>query len=179
MQVVTIAKVVWQNAASVASRSCTAGLRGIGCSVAAAALLSGHLVAQEPAEKALPSTQPEESVLVVDGPLAPQLPDTIARDDAGRVTILAVRVREPVRIDGVLDEGVYSDALPASGFIQTVPIAGRLASEQTEVWVFFDDDKYLDRALSLRSWGRSSEKFMFGTRMNDSDGGPRCGAGFR
>ncbi len=36
--------------------------------------------------------------------------------------------------------------------------------------VFFDDDKYLDRALNLRAWGRSSEKFMFGTKMAKSDG---------
>ena len=36
--------------------------------------------------------------------------------------------------------------------------------------VFFDDDRYLDRALALRAWGRSSEKWMFGTRRNDSDG---------
>ena len=36
--------------------------------------------------------------------------------------------------------------------------------------VFFDDDKYLDRALALRAWGRSSEKWMFGTRQGDSDG---------
>jgi len=162
MHVVTIAKVVWQNAASVALRSCTAGLRGIGCSVVTAALLSGHLVAQEPAEKALPSTQPEESALVVDGPLAPQLPDTIARDDAGRVTIRAVRVREPVRIDGVLDEGVYSDALPASGFIQTVPIAGRLASEQTEVWVFFDDDNLY---IGARCWDSAPESDWVANEM--------------
>jgi CDP-4-dehydro-6-deoxyglucose reductase, E1 len=36
--------------------------------------------------------------------------------------------------------------------------------------VFFDDDKYLDRALALRAWGRSSEKWMFGTKVNESDG---------
>ena len=36
--------------------------------------------------------------------------------------------------------------------------------------VFFDDDAYLDRALSLRAWGRSSEKYMFGTRVEESDG---------
>lgn len=36
--------------------------------------------------------------------------------------------------------------------------------------VFFDDDAYLDRALSLRAWGRSSEKYMFGTRVAESDG---------
>lgn len=36
--------------------------------------------------------------------------------------------------------------------------------------VFFDDDKYLDAALSLRAWGRSSEKYMFGTKVAESDG---------
>jgi len=36
--------------------------------------------------------------------------------------------------------------------------------------VFFDDDSYLDRALSLRAWGRSSEKYMFGTKVAESDG---------
>ncbi len=36
--------------------------------------------------------------------------------------------------------------------------------------VFFDDDRFLDRALALRAWGRSSEKWMFGTKMNESDG---------
>ena len=36
--------------------------------------------------------------------------------------------------------------------------------------VFFDDEQYLDRALSLRAWGRSSEKYMFGTRVEESDG---------
>ena len=36
--------------------------------------------------------------------------------------------------------------------------------------LFFDDDRLLDRALALRAWGRSSEKWMFGTRAADSDG---------
>ncbi len=36
--------------------------------------------------------------------------------------------------------------------------------------VFFDDDRLLDRTLALRAWGRSSEKWMFGTRVADSDG---------
>ena len=36
--------------------------------------------------------------------------------------------------------------------------------------VFFDDTNYLDRALSLRAWGRSSEKYMFGTKAPESDG---------
>ncbi len=36
--------------------------------------------------------------------------------------------------------------------------------------VFFDDEGLLDRALALRAWGRSSEKWMWGTRARESDG---------
>ncbi len=36
--------------------------------------------------------------------------------------------------------------------------------------VFFDDERLLDRALALRAWGRSSEKWMWGTRARESDG---------
>ncbi len=36
--------------------------------------------------------------------------------------------------------------------------------------VFFDDERFLDRALALRAWGRSSEKFMHGTKAAESDG---------
>ncbi len=36
--------------------------------------------------------------------------------------------------------------------------------------VFFDDERQLDRALALRAWGRSSEKFMHGTRSQNHDG---------
>jgi len=36
--------------------------------------------------------------------------------------------------------------------------------------VLFDDDSLLDRALALRSWGRSSEKFLYGSRQGDNDG---------
>ena len=53
-----------------------------------------------------------------DGPPAPALPDTIARDGEGRATVIAVRVPTPMRIDGVLDEAIYTTARPASGFIQ-------------------------------------------------------------
>ena len=47
--------------------------------------------------------------LVIDGPPPPQAPDVIARDAAGRATVRAVRVTEPLRIDGALDERVYQD----------------------------------------------------------------------
>ena len=36
--------------------------------------------------------------------------------------------------------------------------------------VCVDDETLWDRALMLRCWGRSSEKYLYGTRQNDSDG---------
>jgi len=36
--------------------------------------------------------------------------------------------------------------------------------------VFFDNTELLDRALMLRNWGRSSEKWMHGTKIAESDG---------
>jgi len=52
------------------------------------------------------------------GPPAPTLPQTLARDDQGRATVRAVRVTTPVRVDGKLDEAIYSSVQPATDFIQ-------------------------------------------------------------
>jgi len=47
---------------------------------------------------------------------------------------------EPIRIDGKLDEALYTRFEPASGFIQQEPREGEPASERTEAWIFFDAD---------------------------------------
>jgi len=75
-----------------------------------------------------------------DGPLAPVPPEVIARDDEGRVTVRAVRLTEPLRVDGRLDEPIYESVPPITGFIQNVPDVGQPSTQQTEVWVLFDAD---------------------------------------
>jgi hypothetical protein len=77
---------------------------------------------------------------VIDGPAAPAPPEVVARDEAGRVTLRAVRLDAPLDLDGRLDEAVYHDVPAASGFRQQVPREGQPATEPTEVWVLFDDD---------------------------------------
>lgn len=52
----------------------------------------------------------------------------------------AIRADGPMIIDGVLDEPVWSQAAPATGFIQSDPAEGQPATEATEVRVAFDDD---------------------------------------
>jgi len=61
-------------------------------------------------------------------------------DPAGRVVVRATRISTPPRIDGVLDDGVYGTVPAVSGFIQQDPVEGALATEQTDVWLLFDDD---------------------------------------
>lgn len=85
------------------------------------------------------SAQADESE--IDGPPAPELPEVVARDATGRVTMRAVRVSEPLVLDGRLDDDAYRRVRPVSGFIQQEPLEGQPASEKTEAWVFFDDSR--------------------------------------
>ena len=79
---------------------------------------------------------------------APQ--STLTRDADGRVTTLrAVRVTEPLRIDGRLDEEFYTTVPSMTGFVQVEPQEGMPATEQTEVWVAFDDQNLY---VSFRAW---------------------------
>ena len=76
----------------------------------------------------------------LDGPPPPAPPAVIARDEQGRATVRAVRVEEPIRLDGRLDEAVYGQVPPITGFIQQVPDEGAPATEQTEAWLLFDGE---------------------------------------
>jgi hypothetical protein len=91
---------------------------------------------------------------VIDGPAPPVAPDVISRDAAGRATLRAVRVTEPPKIDGRLDDRVYEDVPAASGFIQHQPLENVPATEQTEVWVLFDRDNLY---VSARCWDSAPE----------------------
>jgi hypothetical protein len=63
-----------------------------------------------------------------------------ARDADGRVVIRAQRLRERIVLDGRLDESVYAQFQPAADFIQIEPTYGEPATEQTQLWVFFDEE---------------------------------------
>jgi uncharacterized protein DUF5916/cellulose/xylan binding protein with CBM9 domain len=56
----------------------------------------------------------------------------------GRKHVTAVWTDRPVIVDGVLDEAVWTQAPPATGFVQADPNEGQPATEQTEVRVAFD-----------------------------------------
>ena len=87
--------------------------------------------------------------VVIDGPPPPIPPATVSRDAQNRVTVRAVRLTEPLRLDGRLDEEVYDTVPPITGFFQMMPDAGEPASEETEVWVFFDRENVY---VTARCW---------------------------
>jgi hypothetical protein len=82
---------------------------------------------------------------------------TITRGAGGLVTIRAVRLQAPLRVDGRLDDEIYSVVPPAGDFIQQVPREGEPATEQTDVWVFFDEENVY---VSARLWDSHPERIV-------------------
>ena len=98
----------------------------------------------------------------IDGPPPPEAPATINRDAAERATVRAVRLDQPLRIDGVLDEGVY-ETVPALGdFIQQVPNEGEPSTEPTDAWVFYDNQNIY---VSARAWDSAPESEWVANEM--------------
>ncbi len=56
----------------------------------------------------------------------------------GRPSVTAVRVGEPPRIDGLLDDAVWQRAIRLTEFVQVQPVEGAPATEDTEVWIAYD-----------------------------------------
>ena len=64
-------------------------------------------------------------------------------------TLRAVRVNEPLEIDGVIEEPFYQSVPPITEFVQVVPEEDGEPSEFTEVWIGFDDDNVY---VSAKIW---------------------------
>ncbi len=90
-------------------------------------------------------------------PPAPIPPEVIARDEQGRITVRATRLAEPLVVDGKLDDGVYSRVKSVTGFIQQEPDEGEPASEESEAWIFFDDDSLY---VAVRCWDSQPERMV-------------------
>ncbi len=99
-----------------------------------------------------------------DGPAPPIAPAVIARDAAGRATIRAVRVDAPMRVDGHLDEALYTSVPPISDFIQQEPQEGSPATEKTELWLAFDDDNVY---VSFRCWESEPDRIIANEMRRD------------
>jgi len=69
--------------------------------------------------------------------------------DGAPAAIRAHRLSEPIRVDGVMDEAVYTEVPPVDDFRQGEPLYGPPATQKTEMWLTFDDTAIY---LSFRCW---------------------------
>lgn len=100
-----------------------------------------------------------------EGTLASPIPPaTILRTSDGAVTVRAVRISEPIRMDGHLDERVYEGVPALSGFIQQEPQEGAPATESTDAWIFFDDENIY---VSARCWDSRPERMVANEMRRD------------
>ena len=138
----------------------------------------GALLASTPARalaqvvdaSASESTGPVPVSVVFDGAPPPALPATISRDSQGRTTVRAVRLQEPIRLDGSLDEAVYRTVTPMSDFVQTEPAPGAPATERTEVWIAFDD---VNVYVAVRASESQPERMVVNEMRRDSNNIPQ------
>jgi hypothetical protein len=85
--------------------------------------------------------------------------------ETARRIIRATRLSTPLRLDGALDEAFYAATPPASGFTQNDPQFGAPASEETEVWVSFDDDNLY---VSMRAHESQPDRMIVSEMRRDS-----------
>jgi hypothetical protein len=118
------------------------------------------------AVEGLPSSTGDLALPSIEGPPPPTLPATMARDEDGRVTARAVKLTTPLRIDGQLDEALYSSYQPLTDFIQLEPAHGEPATEKSEVWIAFDADHVY---LAFRASESEPERLVANEMRRDAN----------
>ncbi len=92
-------------------------------------------------------------------------PAPAGRQTDGQRTVQAVRLTEPLRVDGQLDESLYTTVPSVTDFIQTEPAPGAPATERTEVWLSFDADNVY---VTLRAWESQPARMIVNEMRRDS-----------
>jgi hypothetical protein len=125
--------------------------------VAAAAASAGQ---RSETAVAVPSGSPD------DAPPPPVAPAVINRNAAGRATVRAVQVDFPVRIDGRLDESIYTTTPGMSDFLQQEPREGLPATEKTEVWLFYDASSVY---VTFKNWESRPDLMVMNEMRRDNN----------
>jgi hypothetical protein len=121
---------------------------------------------REPTTPPASSTSVVRNATVSDAPPSPIAPAVITRDEKGGATMRAVRIHEPLKIDGQLDEAVYRDVPGAGDFIMQEPSEGEQATEQTDTWVFFDSENLY---VAARCWDDHPERWVMTELRHDNN----------
>ncbi len=80
----------------------------------------------------------------------------------------ALKISEPIRIDGRLDEPPWQRAEPATDFLQQEPQEGAPATEKTEVRVLFDTHNLY---IGIRAWDSEPRRINARELLRDADFG--------
>ncbi len=86
-------------------------------------------------------------------------------DASGHVTLRAIRLAGSIKIDGVLDEATYRDVPAISNFVQVEPQQGPPATQQTDVWILFDDEAIY---VTFRCWESNLNRMIADEMRRDS-----------
>ena len=81
------------------------------------------------------------------------------------VTIQAIRLSEPLHLDGKLDEEIYRTAPPITKFVQQLPNSGQPATDRSEAWVLFDDTAIY---VACRCWMEFPDRIVANDMRRDS-----------
>jgi hypothetical protein len=82
-----------------------------------------------------------------------------------QIIIHAVRLTEPLRLDGRLDEDVYKTTPPITKFVQQLPNSGQPSTDRSEAWVFFDDTNIY---VACRCWTEFPDRIVANDMRRDS-----------
>jgi hypothetical protein len=89
-----------------------------------------------------------------------------AQQTAARAVVRAVKVAQPLRIDGALDEAIYQELPPLAPYTQVEPEAGAVATERTDTWLAFDDEHVY---VAFRVWDSQMDRLV-ATEMRRDNG---------
>ena len=95
----------------------------------------------------------------------PRPPAVKTQGADGHVTVRAVRIAEPIVVDGLLDDPVYEQVAAIDGFVQQLPDEGAPPTEPTEIWILFDDDNIY---LSARCWDSQPDRMVADEMTRDA-----------
>jgi len=127
---------------------------------------AGQSAAPDASASAATSVAGVELPFAYNGPPPPALPATIVRDAEGRTTVRAIRLNAPLRIDGQLDEALYTLVTPMSDFVQAEPRWAEPGTEKTEIWIAFDNDNVY---MAVRAAESQPERMVVNEMRRDSN----------
>src|SRR2546425_3091056 len=79
--------------------------------------------------------------------------------------VRALRIDQPPRIDGILDDVCWGKAEPLTNFTQVLPVQGAPPSERTEVRFVYTRDVLF---IGIRCFDRHPEKILVRTMQRDN-----------